>query len=158
MTSIVFLYYLFFYYRSDEFVKLPPAEFSKIPPIIRHFIYFRFWNQSNIKQLSFPTKPDNFDSPLDPITWCIWFILNRDSRKLSTIDENTIINDILEFIFTNTSAMSTNCYFTYSLFLFFSHKCRNQFFKDQLNMIISKTKICPEKLNFFVNILENYKP
>jgi hypothetical protein len=149
---------LFFYYRSDEIVKLPSDEFSKMPPIIKHFIYFRFSNLTDISHFSFPNKPDYLDPTLDPVTLCIWFFIDSDSRKLSTFDENIIINKILKLIFKDNNRLILTCYFTCSLFLYFSSKCKNKFSQDQINLLISGKKLCPDKLKFFMDILVNFKP
>ena len=148
---------LFFYYRSDEIIELSSLELSKVQPIIKFFTYFRFSKNTDTSQLNLPIIPNNFDLSLDPISLCLQFATYHEFRTISLSDENTIINKILKFILTGNSIIKNNCYFTNSLFLFFASRCRDDFFKDQLNLTISKSKLCPERLNFFVKILENFE-
>lgn len=150
---------LFFYYRNDEFIKLTSTEFSKFPPIIHHFTYFKFSNLMQVSHLKFAKfKNDTLDSKIHPISLCLRFTRFHKLRNLNETEEKLIFLKIFEFFLSSDFEFYSNCYFTNSLFLYFSRRCKNNFFKDQINLLISDSKLCLEKLNFYLDILESFEP
>ena len=150
---------LFFYYRNNELVKLPSDEFSKLPPIVQHFTYFKFSSLKQVSHLKFhKSKNDTLDSNLDPISLCLRFTRFHKLRNLNDTEEELIFLKIFEFFLSSKFESLSNCYFTNSLFLYFSCQCKNKFFKDQINLLVSDTNLCLVKLKFYLDILEKFEP
>lgn len=150
---------LIFYFKSDELINFKSKEFLKLPPIIRHFTYFKFSKFKKVPHLEFDKfKNDTLDPNIHPISLCLRFTRFHKLRNLTETEEKLIFLRIMEFAFSSNFEFYSHCYFTNSLFLYFSHKCNNKFFKNQINLLISDTKLCLEKLKFFLDILENFEP
>lgn len=150
---------LFFYYRNNELDKLPSDEFSKLPPIVQHFTYFKFSSLKQVSHLKFHKfKNDTLDSNLDPISLCLRFTRFHKLRNLNDTEEELIFLKIFEFFLSSKFESFSNCYFTNSLFLYFSCQCKNKFFKDQINLLVSDTNLCLVKLKFYLDILEKFEP